>query len=348
MKKMALVFAGIICIGAIVLLAGCRQKQIDQPTQDIVTGGKKDNTNYDAPKEIKSDDLISFKTEFYRNSDYVYDKTREYRFKMTKSDGDVFIITEGDDEKLRCETDGTFAVKLQQIIRDYDLVKLNGIEKQTYGLPEEFAPYWLRAEYTSDEKLYFYMDGDPDSTWTGAILDLFATEFGKHGIDDLLPPREESAMTRFSLEYSYGNIKYCYGECWIPVTEEENERSLEDILTNGSNYDDCVKKIYAEVWDRNGKQNLEDDRLADVTEEHYSALQEIVEETGLNRFQNGYIFPDGFDYDNTPQYYEFYIEYESGNRMSGFSDDAKQCEKFQAIATKFSQYYDAYFEKNQE
>lgn len=349
LEKIVLGIMLLICIGAAVMLAGCKHKEEIVPsTEDMMTGGKKDNTNYDAPKEIKSDELVFFETEFYRNSDFIYDKSRNYRFKMTKSEGDVFVLTEGYDEQLKCETEGTFSAKLQQIIKEYDLPKLNGIEKQTYGLPEEYAPYWVSAEYASGEKLYFFMDGNPNEGWTGVILDLFAKEFGNHGIDDLLPPKEESLMTRFSLEYTFGDIKYSYGEIWVPVTEEEKDRSLEDILTNGANKDDCVKKVYAEVWDRIGKTELGDDRMADITEEYYLALQEIVEDTELFRIQNGNIFPGGFDYDNTPQYYEFYIEYESGKRMSGFSDDVKQCEESKKIAERFSQYYDEYLERNKE
>lgn len=346
----------IICIGAVALLAGCRYKQGKSPEkspesseqllQDAETGGLTDKTNENAPKEIKSDELIFFETEFFRNGDYVYDKDRIYRFKMTKSEDGVYTITEGYDENLKCETDVSFAVRLQQIIREYDLVSLNGIDKQTAGLPPEYGPYWVNAEYASEEKLYFFMDGDPNEAWTGAILDLFAKEFGDHGIADLLPPKEESAMTRFELEYSFGDVRYCYGEIWIPMTEEESERSLEDVMTNGANYDDCVKMAYAEAWDKKNNESLGDGRRADITEEYYQALQEIVEETELNRFQNGSIFPGSFDYENTPQYYEFYIEYESGKRMSAFTQDAEQCERFAAIAARFTEFLNTYFENN--
>lgn len=49
-------------------------------------------------------------------------------------------------------------------------MSLNGIDKQTYGLPEKWAPYWVKAEYATGEKLYFFMDGDQDAAWTGAVL----------------------------------------------------------------------------------------------------------------------------------------------------------------------------------
>ncbi|MCQ2538075.1 MAG: hypothetical protein MJ124_06735 [Lachnospiraceae bacterium] len=348
MDKMIYVLIGVLCIGVIALLMVFFRKRKVSPINENPTGGIKDNTNYAAPKEIRSDELISFKTEFYRNSDFVYDKAREYNLKMIKSEGDTFIITEGYDEKLKCETDREFSAKLQHIIREHNLARYNGIERLRSGLPEEYGPCRVNAKYASKEEINFLMDGDPNSPWTGEVLDLFAKEFGKHGINDLLPTKEESAMTRFSMEYAFGDNRYCYSEVWIPVTEEEKARSFEEIMTGGRNYDDCVKKAYAEVWDRKDKKKTENDRYAATTKEHYLALQKIVEETELNRFQNGNIFPNQFDYDNTPQFYEFYVEYESGKQMSGFSDDPEQCEKFKPVATTFSRYYDQYLENNKE
>ncbi len=49
---------------------------------DIIEGGIKDETNHFAPKSIKSSELKSFETSFYRFSDYYYDNSRDYHFKM--------------------------------------------------------------------------------------------------------------------------------------------------------------------------------------------------------------------------------------------------------------------------
>lgn len=67
-----------------------------------------------------------------------------------------------------------------------------------------------------------------------------------------------------------------------------------------------------------------------------AGLQQIAESVNLRKIQNGKTFPGGYDYENAPQYYEFYIEYLSGKTMSGFSDEPSGCEKFKPIAEQFS------------
>lgn len=343
MKRKSLGAIALLCVGTAVLLSGCKGGAIGQ--KGVICGGTKDDTDYNAPKMIRSDELISFDTGFYRCADLLYDTDRSYRFKMSVAENGVLTITEGYDEKLKCETDATFAASLQKLIRKYELVKLNGIQKQTYGLPPEYAPYWIKAEYASKETLYFSVNGDPYAEWTGAVLELFAKEFARHGMEDLLPPKENSTMTRFSLSYAHDGMGYRYSEILIPVTEEEKARSLEDIATNGINEENCVKKAYGESWDREGKAVPTSKRMAGLTEAYYQGLQQIAEETELRIFQNGELMPPDFD-DTAPQYYEFYVEYASGKRMSGFSDDPAQCEKFRTIAERFSAYCEDYLDQN--
>ncbi|MBQ0028605.1 MAG: hypothetical protein KBS96_08375 [Lachnospiraceae bacterium] len=334
----------LLCIGCMAIVVGCSGKK-GTGSQEFVTGGVTDTSDYDAPKVIESEELIYFRTEFYRYSDYVYNADRRYKFCMSKNDDGSYTISEGDNEELKCETNAEFAVKLQQIIKDNNLVEWNGTHKQTAGLAPEYRPYWVEALYASDEKLSFFMNGDPMAEWTWQVLDLFANEFGTHGITDLLPVKEEAEITRFNIEYAYGDIRYYYGEKMVPVTEEEKNRTVEDRITNGANEDDCINKVYADIWDRTGKTEVEDDRQADVTEEYYAEIKKIVDEENLIYFQNGEIIPGNFDYENTPEFYEFYIEYENGNRMSGFSDDPVQCEKFKAAAERFAKFYDDYLEQ---
>lgn len=285
----------LICMGCSAMFVGCANKDFTDSNK-YNTGGVTEKTDFDAPKTIESDDLVFFETEFYRFSDYVYDADRRYRFKMTKNENGSYTISECEDAVIECETDEEFASKLQQIIRDFGLIEYNGVNRQTAGLAPEYGPYWVDASYASDEKLYFYMNGDPDARWTWEVLDLFANEFGRNGITDLLPHKEESAITRFSLYYSNGDTTYMFEEIPESVTEEE----------------------------------------------YYESIKAIVDDSNLIYFQNGELIPGNFNSANTPDFYEFYIEYENGNRMSGFSDDPVQCEKFKAIAEKFADWYEAH------
>lgn len=342
--KMKLLIILMMCAGVAALLLGCKREVNTEPDGPI-TGGKVDRTDYNAPKEIKSDELTYFNSSFYRQADFVYDEERGYRFIMTKSEDGKYAITE-EGLDLKCETDADFASKLQQLIRDQGLIAFNGVDKYTSGISPVYGPYELYAEYASGEKLRFVMNDDPSAEWTWQIVDLFAKEFGAHGVDELMPSPEDSIMTRFSLEYTFGDIKYYFDEIMEPLSDVNTSRSIEDIATNGFIEEDTVKMIWEFKNDRTEKTDLYEEIKVPVTEEYYEGLQKIVEEENLLSFNTGYSFPGGFDYDNTPQYYQFYIEYESGKRMSGFSDDPEECTAFKSVAEKFRAYCENYIEKN--
>lgn len=344
--KMKLLIILMMCACVAALLLGCRHNVENVNNQEEpICGGKVDRTDYNAPKEIKSDELTYFNTMFFRRADFVYDEDRSYRFIMTLSEDGKYIICEGDDT-LRCETDADFAARLQQLIRDQGLIECNGIDKYTSGIAPEYGPYELCAEYASGEKLRFVMNDDPSAEWTWEILNLFAKEFGKHGVKDLLPPPEDSQMTRFSMEYSFDDVRYIVDELLIPLSEADKGRSLEDIATNGFVEDDCARMVWSVEHDKTGKTELNKDIQVPVSEEYFEELQKIVEEVNLVKFDSGYTSPGGFDGDATPMYYSFYIEYASGKRMCGFSDDPAECEAFKDIAERFGAYCQEYIEKN--
>lgn len=170
---------------------GCRRRnKINRPEEEC--GGKIVKTDPKAPKSIKSDDITFFETEFFRNEDDTYRNSGYYRFMLNKDENGSYTISGDKKEALKCETDREFATKLGKLIRDYGLIEQNGKYEVTSGLPPECGPFVLRAEYSSGERLWFTCDGDPDDKFTGAVLDLFAKEFGKHGIEEYLPPKEDS------------------------------------------------------------------------------------------------------------------------------------------------------------
>lgn len=335
MKKKSLIIV-LICIGGMLMLFSGIKSLFKHNVP--LSGGKIIKTDPHAPKEIKSDEIINFSISFFRYGDFYYEEDRNYSFKMTVTDDGKYIITEDSNEILQCETDKEFAVKLQKIISDNQFVQLNGTWEKTSGLPPEFEPYNLAVVYASNEKLNVHKDNNPHAEWTFDILDLFAREFDAHGISDLVPAKETSTVTRFSLEFAYDNVRHTYSEIYVPITEEEKQRDFEDIATNGYNLDNCQKMAYAQLWDRDTNTKISETRSADLSEEHYKALSEIAINTDLKRFDNGQICPPGFDY-NSPQYYEFYIEFESGNRLIGHSNDPEQCQLFKEIAEQFSDYY---------
>lgn len=177
----------LLCIGGVLLMFGLFKIF---KTENSGNGQVTNKTDYSAPKAIKSTELTSFYTSFYRISDEYYNVDRKYDFYMCKTDDGKYIISEGYYEnELKCETDVSFANKLDKIIRDYDLISKNGSSKVTASLPPEYGPWEVKATYASNEKLYFHEDGNPQADWTRAVLNLFANEFSKNGIDDLLPAK---------------------------------------------------------------------------------------------------------------------------------------------------------------
>ena len=76
----------------------------------------------------------------------------------------------------KAQADAAFLDAVQEVIDRFELAKLNGIDRVTAGLPPAFSPTRLSVDYASGERLYFQTNGDPDSPWTAAILEIFLPE----------------------------------------------------------------------------------------------------------------------------------------------------------------------------
>lgn len=302
---------------------------------DVLCGGKVNRSNYSAPKEIKSKRIVKFCTGFFHSGDYGPQGDATYNFKIESDENGILILSEY--FKKGCvEVDESVMDGIQSIITKYNLVQFNGRNTTTYGLPAQFSMCVFSAVYDSGEKIEFSFNGDPRSPWTGEIRDYLADVFAKHGVDCFLPPKETQIIKRFILEYTVGCMRYHYGEMLVPV--KPVHRSLEDIATNGFDEENYVEKYHLSSWNRS--EDKEEHLTWDKTDTFYEELQKIVVDTELKNFANGASYPIQFDYKETPQYYHFYIEYEYGNRMSGFSDNVQECEQFSAVAEKFAQYFE--------
>lgn len=345
--KMKYLILLLVCVAFVAILAGCRKKdEIEPDPGEVICGGRTVKTDPNAPKEIESDDLVSFEAYFYKDADFYYDVQRSYRFSMTKEEDGTYTIFEGEDS-LSCKTDADFAAKLQNVIREQNLIASNGIYDVTSGIAPQYGPYELSALYASGESLTFCMNGDPTDKWTGAILDLFAKEFLARGVDAYGPSLEDRTMTRFNLDYAFDDIRHQYGEMLVPVTEDAKAKSVEDLVTNGIDEDGYAKKAFIKSIDRTALTVVDGDRMADLPENFYADLQEIFESCDAVSIFNGKTFPAAFDYEGVPEYFELYIEYESGKTFSAFSDDPEICEQFKPIAEAFSAYFEEKFPKDQ-
>jgi len=174
-KKYRWIIAASITFAAVTTVLGVRLRlksktAYTQPEED---GGVKDNTNLSAPKSISSREIISFYTRFFCEDPNDSSYNGVYRFQISKTDSGKFLLSASGTIKGSIEVKASLLEDVQQIIERHELVKLNGISCVTQGLPVQYSPCSLSAEYISGEQLSFTTDGCPDSPWCIDLKNLF-------------------------------------------------------------------------------------------------------------------------------------------------------------------------------
>lgn len=344
MKKLI----ALILVGAVSLLAltGCNKveeqsmKKDDIAQKEIGTGGKVDRSDYSAPKEIKSDNLVSFSCSYFLYGEVGGMSDSSYGISVTKEDDGKFILSE-EVHGISCETDEEYLRKVQEIIKEYDFASINGLDSHTSGLPTEFQPCYFSALYDSGEKIYFSENNNPESEWGRKLLKITQEEFTNHGITVLNPPIEDSVVTRFMLTYTDGDMCYYFSEVEVPV--EGVHKSLADLAEEGYGEGEYEIKLQYQVWDRAG--NLERKTYrGDIDETYYEFLRGIIFQNNINEFASLSGAPVSFNYQDSPAYYEFYIEFEDGSTLCGFSDDPDMNAKFAPAADEIATYIKSYLD----
>ena len=146
------------------------------PEEEVpLCGGVVDRSDHSAPKAIASKDISSFSTSFWRyDEDSPSQGARRWCISAGRDDaGELWAEINGDKADLQ---DRKALADVQEVIDRFGLVKRNGVDRVTSGLPPQYGPARLKAEYASGERLYFQTNGDPDSPWTAAILEIFLPE----------------------------------------------------------------------------------------------------------------------------------------------------------------------------
>ena len=229
-------------------------------------------------KEIKSKNIVEFSAYFCSYKQFEFSRPEFLNPKVTKdpNTGD-FILSCGYGD---IKTDKEFLDKLQELIERNSLVKENGHALRIDGLPPEFQPYSFKAVYDSGEVLSFNVGGNPTAPWCVELRKLLCKEHAKHGIEDMLPPKEDRNVVRFDLKY-FGwprNIKY------------------NNIFMQGDDYNKRGFHYMKEIWNRETGE-CECDRIITVDEAFFKHISELIEELDLRDYCNGKIdYPDGMDY----------------------------------------------------
>jgi len=135
-------------------------------------GGIREHSNPDAPKLIHSRQIVGLSVRFW-----LWEESggqgNSYVCEISKTNDVVFSLTITGGVKGTVNVDAAFLGKLQQLIEQHGLVRLNGISQTTSGLPVEFSPCSLTVDYASGERLYFCLDNDPEAEWAKAMHKLF-------------------------------------------------------------------------------------------------------------------------------------------------------------------------------
>lgn len=310
---------------AVCLLSGCRGDEgiVTVPFTEPLAGGPVDNS-YMAPKEIESESIISFSCHFFLFGDYGSEGDSAYDFKVEKNGAGKYILSE-EIKGISCETDESLLKCVQEIIKKNGLAGLNGTDKHTAGLPPEYQPNSFRAKYDSGEELYFSTDNEPEGGWGEDILKLMRKEFDSHGVYTLDPPPETKNVVRCNVIYVDGDKYYRFNEINVLPEDPENENAVRLELEEGNRKEKNYTCLYG-----------------DPDEKYYGELSRILEENEIAEFDNHEEPPHGFQYNEVPNCYEIYIEFEYGNHIKGFSSDTELNEQIRPVMTEILKLVKAY------
>ena len=238
-------------------------------------GGSERSRDPNAVKVIESKNIVEFQTHcFYYNKDRW--SPEAVRFSVCRENGEgPFILTR---DNTRIETDESFLAKLQEIIEKHNLVTHNGLYEHTYGIPPEFTDYDLKAIYDSGEKLYFNINGAPESLWCADLRKALCDELVRHGIEDMLPPIEDRRIARFDLKFN----EWPRNTSYATIRTEDDEEGKRPVH--------FVKMVF-----NHETKSSEGMKIITIPEGFYEHITELVEQTNLKEYSNGNIdFPGAF------------------------------------------------------
>ncbi len=312
-------------------LFGCKK-------EEPISGGTTDNSDPDAPKVIESKDIESLSAHFYLDLRHSAKGDHLFDFEIGRDENGVLKASEKN-SGISFEADKQLLGSLQELIDRYELVKLNGENRVTAGLPPEFQPCYLEVEYTSKERLYFRHDNDPMAKWAQGFYDIFAKWFENKGDGSLYPEKETSPLERIDIMIKENDIYYyCQG-----TNVEDSE------MINGEKY-----LLNRSIWDDAKKESLFD-KLIPFPQDYYEKITEILDRYDTLRrydfsyFDHGDGFygfnedPDGEETDGNDKI-DLYIRYESGKTLNIETGKASEIKAMSGLLNDLRSYCDSLFE----
>ncbi len=273
------------------LLGGCRANKPSVLQDDPVCGGVTDHTDVSAPKQIQSDDLRSLHTEFYCFDELDDSRSGRYAFDLKENDTGVLELCVDGVISGSVPVSSEVLDGAQSIIKEQKLVEWNGVDKITAGLPPEYGPCTLEAEYASGEIIRFCQNNDPYAAWVKALQSYFLQVLAACGLSEAEVPAEALTIDRFSMSFNVENVSYSYGT----IICENN-----------------VVKLYEEQYDMDKKKTISE-KIAELNEEIFEGLQKVIESCNLDSIGGTTI---SFALEHTSDgYAEVYVDYVNGRQI---------------------------------
>lgn len=282
--------------------------------------------------------LVSFSSRYFLYGEMGRTFDSSYGISVEKDNGGKLILSE-EGHKIKCETNEEYLEKVQEIIVKHNLMSINGLNRHTSGLPYQFQPCYFSALYDSGEELRFSVDNNPQSEWGRELLKITREEFDRNGITALDLPEEMKKIKRFSLSFTQGEL--CHQVSEIQVPKAGVVKSIMELAEEGYKEGEFETKIEYRIWNRSTNETKPSFR-GEIKEEYYRGLEKVVKEVEIEEFASPSGAPIHFNYKDVEEYYEFYIEYEYGNVLNGFSDTPEMNSKFAPGARKIIQYIKMY------
>ncbi|MBQ4133574.1 MAG: hypothetical protein IJD04_07580 [Desulfovibrionaceae bacterium] len=287
-----------------------------------IDGGVKDLSS-PAPKQISSKEITDINTGFFLYDKYTPSgQGRYYRFSVHRGEGGEFILTAPGVLNDAVVVDKITLEKVQAVVDRHGLVKLNGMDKVTQGLPGEYAPMYLYVDYASGETLGFNIDGNPDCEWGYELLSLFSQALAERGGMQLLPPEEAFEIERFSIEFNTGLISCAYGMLL------DADKTL---LIFRSEYDMAAQEMISEDYIKSAPAIL-------------TAVQDAIEKSGLAMLAAGMGTKYDINMPHTPDgFMDIAIDYKNGRQIYVQAEKDALPPEWEAVREQLRRHLDSVF-----
>lgn len=283
--------------------------------ENIMDGGQVDYTDENAPKVINSKDIDEFSTHFYVGDSLNTAYNGFYEIEIKEKDG-KYNLKESKTFKIKETISSEELSKIQEIIDKYELVKFNGIDKVTSGLPYEYGPMAISVKYKSNEALYFRQNNDPDCEWTKEFVKCIKEIFIDYGHDELIDSAKE--LYNFVFNFTYDGHRYNH----FFLVDENEELKLARTIIDG----DAVL----------------DDKFIDVPQDFNAIINDLINRCDLYSFNTGTLNFDSELYKK--DFYEFYIDFTDGSQLCDYSNEDERVQKFNLIKEDVYNTLNSFFE----